>query len=65
MKAIITRANPDKTFDEVGMRNRTISSGSIHKLRRVARAFSLGRPVRIEYYDSTIYAKPSKTETLK
>ena len=66
MKAIITRARPDGSFDEVGMSNRMISRGSNRRLRQVARAFASGSSVRIEFFQGdNIYGKPFKTEILE
>jgi hypothetical protein len=53
MKLILTRQNPNGTYDEVGMNNRTVISG--YKTMRNAikyrvLPFSLGRPVRVEEY---------------
>lgn len=61
MKAIITRANPDGSFDEVGMNNRTVTKS--YKTREGL--FKYGIPdsfngrLRIEIFaGDSIYGKP-------
>jgi hypothetical protein len=61
MKAIITRANPDGSFDEVGMNNRTVTKS--YKTRRGL--FNYGLPenfrgrLRIEIFsDERFYGDP-------
>ena len=53
MKLILTRQNPNGTYDEVGMNNRTVITG--YKTVRNAikyrvLPFGQGRPVRVEEY---------------
>lgn len=67
MKAIITRANSDGTWDEVGMNNRFImTSRSESNMRKKAREYANPRDVRIQYLDPTnIYASYVKELVIK
>lgn len=59
MKAIITRARLDGSFDEVGMNNRTIIEGKSRKdLQKKAVKYGNGSPVRVEFYYENVYTKP-------
>ena len=52
MKAIITRANSDGGYDEVGTRNRRIVTANNHRqLTKQARKFAADRAVRIEVWN--------------
>lgn len=58
---VLTRQNPDGTFDEVGMNNRTVVSG--YKTYRNAykwaiNPFGNGRLVRVEEFAGSIHGKP-------
>lgn len=66
MKAIVTRANADGTFDSVGMSNRTVvSAAGMIGLCRDARAFAGRNAVRLEVFSGDrIYGDPSETITL-
>ena len=64
MKAILTRQNPDGTFDEVGMNNRMLIETK-RALVQTAQAFGNGRKVRVEYFAHGIYAMPSMTIVLE
>jgi hypothetical protein len=65
IKAIVTAARPDGTFDEVGMNNRTVV-GPYRRdfyIWRAARAYGRGRPFRIEFFrGDRIYGNPYKIE---
>ena len=61
MQYVITRQNEDGTYDEVGMRNRTVVSG--YKTYRGAlqyaiKPFGRGTFVRVEVYPSNLYKAP-------
>jgi hypothetical protein len=61
MKYLVTRQNPDGSYDEVGMNNRTIFEGkSYPQILRKISAWANGRSVRIEEYPSSILGKPSR-----
>ena len=58
MKAIITYPNPDGTYDEVGTRNKWLTSH--YKTERGLLRYAVqGRPARIEYF-TNIFADPYK-----
>lgn len=63
-KVIVTRINEQGTYDEVGMRNRTVITGltSVPGILHRARTFANGKSFRVEWYtESTFYStKPSK-----
>lgn len=62
MKFVVTRQNPDGTYDEVGMTNRTVISG--YKTIRNAMKYGVipfgrGRKCRVEQYiGESIYGTP-------
>jgi hypothetical protein len=62
-RAVVTKRNPDGSYDEAGMRNRAVVShlNTEHGIRRWAKQYAKG-PHRIEYFDSNMYIKPSKVE---
>lgn len=64
MKAIITRVNPDGTYDEVGMNNRIVFKAKTkRKIRQVARDYvHRNGSVRIEYFHDSLYESPASTE---
>ena len=65
MKYIVTKQNPDGSFDETGMNNRTIFEGkSFPRVLRKISAWANGKSVRIEHYAGSILNNPTKTETL-
>lgn len=63
MQMIVTKRNPDGSYDEVGMNNRALFSqyrtisGAI---RYGAKPYANGRPCRVEFF-SNIYGQPFKT----
>ncbi len=65
MKYIVTRQNPDGSYDEVGMNNRTIFEGkSYPRVLRKISAWANGRTVRIEEYSNSILGKPLRETTI-
>lgn len=61
MKAIVTRANPDGSFDEVGMNNRFVTNTykTKHGLLRYGIPAIFKGKVRIEIFNgSSIYGSP-------
>jgi hypothetical protein len=68
MKGIVTLRNEDKTYDGVGMNNKTITSDlkTTQGIRNRAFAFAISRKrdaVKIEFYPSErLYAMPSSVE---
>ena len=61
MQYVITRQNENGTYDEVGMRNRTVVSG--YKTYRGAlqygiKPFGRGGMVRVEAFPSNLYKDP-------
>lgn len=66
MTFIVTLANPDGTYDEVGMRNRFLTSHykTITTLIKwgIPRHWKKsGNKVRIEHYSGSVYGNPSAT----
>ena len=62
MKAIVTRQNPDGSFDEVGMRNRTLFSDlkTVRGvLRRARKLWPIGA-LRLEVFYGSVYGEPSE-----
>jgi hypothetical protein len=65
MKCLVTRQNPDGSYDEVGMNNRTIFEGkSYPQILRKISAWAKGRTVRIEEYSGSILGKSSWETTI-
>jgi hypothetical protein len=68
MKGIVTLRNEDKTYDAVGMNNKTITSDlkTTQGIRNQAYKFAEGRKrdaVKIEFYSSQrLYSMPSSVE---
>lgn len=64
MKAILTRANPDGTFDEAGMSNRVVVGFRTWRgLLRHAEAYAHTTHVRvrIEIFGDSIFGEPHET----
>lgn len=66
MKGIVTRANLDGTFDQVGTNNRTIVEASrLVNLLRHARAYAGDRAVHVEvFYSDRIYDEADEVVSL-
>jgi hypothetical protein len=61
MQYIVTRQNADGTYDEVGMRNRTVVSGYktyAGALRYAIKPFGQGATVRVEVYPFSVCLDP-------
>lgn len=70
MRAILTRAREDGTFPEVGTTGRTVTRTGQYKteagIRRLARGFGNGLPVRVEFFHGdSIYGEAYKVEVVR
>lgn len=65
VKTIASRRREDGSFAEVGTLDRTVLSGkSLHHIRRRAREWAGGKPVRLEHHYETVHSVPFCTEIL-
>lgn len=68
MKAIVTRQNPDGSFDEVGMNNRTVFGPyrAQRTIEKLAAEFAGRRGYRVELYRTdSIYGEPDDVRFYK
>jgi len=62
MKVIVTKANADGTFDEVGMSNRTVIGPykQSSRIMVIVKEYANGNRARVEWFaDDNIQSKPS------